>query len=241
VLLLDALVDPPTHGITLTSLDPFMKPETFRLGVAEVVRGWRREYGRQVEYYGSVEFTTGEAEKSGGYRRIHQHMVAKGMEGVDVLEAERLTREKWEKATGAKVVEVSELLTPGGAIGYLALHHRKPEQAPPDGWRGMVERPSRGYFHRPVAELRSEAKAQLRVEAIAWREGISVELAQLEVAAESGDWELERFEQSAGGLLIPWGSVPVKARGEGQSNGGLAAGVSLSASADSRPFVGGEL
>jgi len=240
VLLLDALVDPPTHGITLTTLDPFTTPETFREGVRMVVQRLRRRYGRQVEYYGSVEFTTGEAETSGGWRRIHQHMVAKGLQGVDVLEGERLVRETWEAATGAKVVEVAELLTPGGAIGYLALHHRKPGQAPPEGWRGMVERPSRGYFHRPIAELRTEAKAQLRVEAIAWREGISVELAGLEVATESGEWELERFEETAGGLLIPWGSVPVKAREEGQSNGGQAAGVLPSASADSRPFVAEE-
>jgi len=236
VLLLDALVDSPTHGVTLTSLDPFMTPATFRLGVKAVVRRLRRRYGCQVEYYGSVEFTTGEAETSGGYRRIHQHMVVKGLEGADVLEVERLVRETWQQVTGAKVVEVAELLTPGGAIGYLALHHRKPGQAPPEGWRGMVERPSKGYFHRPVAELRTEAKAQLRVEAIAWREGISIELAQLGVAAESGEWVLERFEQTAGGLLIPWGDVPVRARDERQSNGGLAAERHLSASADSRPL-----
>ena len=98
----------------------------------------------------------------------------------------------------------------------------------------------RNYFHRPVAELRAEAKAQLRVEAIAWREGITVELAELEVAVESGEWELERFEKTAGGLLIPWGSVPVKAREEGQSNGGQAAGCASVPSADLRPFVSGE-
>lgn len=237
MLLLDALVDPPTHGVCLTSHDPFMTPATFRLGVQMVVQGWRREYGRQVEYFGSVEFTTGKAKTSGGYRRIHQHMVVKGLEGADVLEAERLTREKWQRATGAKVVEVAELLTPGGAIGYLALHHRKPGQAPPEGWRGMGDRPSKGYFHRPVAELRAEAKAQLRVEAIAWREGITLELAQLEVAAESGEWVLERFEQTAGGLLIPWGNAPTVARNEGQSNGSLAAERHSRACADSRPLT----
>jgi len=235
VLLLDALVDAPTHGITLTTLDPFTTPETFREGVHSVVRRLRRVYGRQVEYYGSVEFTRGTTETSGGYRRIHQHMVNKGLQGVDVLEVESLVRETWQGVTGAKVVEVAELLTPGGAIGYLAMHHRKPGQAPPEGWRGMVERPSRGYFHRPVAELRLEARAQLRAEALAWREGITVELAQLEVAAESGEWVLERFEKTTGGLLIPWGDVPITARNEGQSNGGLAAG-SASSCADSRPL-----
>ena len=237
MLLIDALVDPPTHGITLSSFDPFTTAATIRLGTADVVRRLRRWYGRQVEYYSSVEFTTGKAKASGGWRRIHQHLVVKGLLGVDVLEVERRVRETWQKATGEKIVQVAELLTPGGAIGYLALHHRKPEQAPPADWNGMVGRPSKGYFNRPVAELRTEAKAQLRAEAIAWREGISVELAGLEVAAESGEWVLERFEQTAGGLLIPWGSVPVRVHDEGQSNGGLVAERHSLASADSRPFA----
>lgn len=202
-----------------------------------VVQRLRRRYGRQVEYYGSVEFTTGKTETSGGYRRIHQHMVCKGLQGTDVLEVESLVRETWQGVTGAKVVEVAELLTPGGAIGYLALHHRKPGQAPPEGWRGMVERPSRGYFHRAVAELRAEAKAQLRVEAIAWREGITVELAQLEVAAESGEWVLESFRETPAGLLIPLGAVPVPPPKEGQSIEGQVADIATSVSADPRPLV----
>jgi hypothetical protein len=49
-----------------------------------------------------------------------------------------------------------------GAIAYLALHHNKMEQRPPRGWSGKRFRPSRGYFNRPVAELRAEAGVLMR-------------------------------------------------------------------------------
>jgi hypothetical protein len=138
-----------------------------------------------VEYFGAIEFTTGTAARSGGYRRLHGHHLVKFRDDddVDVLDLEALTRDTWQTVTGAHRIEVAKLLTPGAAIGYLALHHRKPGQAPPEGWRGMVSRPSKGYFHRPVAELREQARRELRAEAIAHRHGISLELAHLEVAA----------------------------------------------------------
>src|SRR6266550_7696106 len=69
-----------------------------------------------------------------------------------------LLHEIMDGAIGAPVVEVAALRSPGAAIGYLGLHHRKPQQAPPRGWRGMVERHSRSYFTRPVAELREQAR-----------------------------------------------------------------------------------
>lgn len=64
-------------------------------------------------------------------------------------------------------VEVAELRTPGGAIHYLGLHPGKASQQPPAGWRGIAERASQGYWHRPVGELRAEAREQLRAEAVA--------------------------------------------------------------------------
>jgi hypothetical protein len=48
-----------------------------------------------------------------------------------------------------------------GAIAYLALHHHKLEQRPPKGWTGKRFRPSRGYFNRPLPELRAEARELL--------------------------------------------------------------------------------
>jgi hypothetical protein len=113
---------------------------------------------------------------------MHAHALLKVAE-LDVLECESLVRETWERTTGAYIVELAELVSPGAALGYLGLHHRKPSQAPPKLWRGMTERSSRGYWHRPIAELREQARAELRAEAHAWRTGLPVELAALELAA----------------------------------------------------------
>ena len=183
MLVLDARAEQPRYAITLTTSDPNTPAALYREASAAVWKRLRRRYGR-VEYYGHIEFTTGRAARSGGHRRLHGHYLVKFRDcDPDVIEVERLVRETWEAVTGAFVVEVAALVSPGAAIGYLSLHHRKPQQAPPKGWRGMVGRPSKGYFVRPVVELREQARAELRAEAVAWRSGISVELAALEVAA----------------------------------------------------------
>jgi hypothetical protein len=134
----------------------------------------RRRYGR-VEYFGFIEFTTGRGKRSGGHRRMHGHYLVKlrDVEAPDVLEVERLVRETWEAVTGAYIVEVAQLITPGAAMAYLSLHHQKPQQAPPAGWRGMRSRPSKGYFTEPVWKLRARAREELAIEAIAWANGIT--------------------------------------------------------------------
>jgi hypothetical protein len=141
----------------------------------------RRRVG-PLEYFAAVEFTTGRARRSGGHRRLHGHYLVKAS-GWDVVEVEKLVRDTWAKSTGAYIVEVAELLTPGAALGYLGLHHRKPSQAPPKGWRGMTERASKGYWSEPIWKLRLQARRELAAEALAYRTGWPVELAALEVAA----------------------------------------------------------
>lgn len=173
VLLNDAKVDPPGFAITLTTVDPETSSETYRQGNKLVWQRLRRHYGA-TEYFQHVEFTTGTAARSGGHRRMHGHNLVKFRECTpDVLDAERLVRETWESVTGAYRVEVAQLITPGGAIGYLSLHHQKPQQAPPAGWCGMRSRPSRGYFSEPVWKLRARAREELAIEAIAWANGIT--------------------------------------------------------------------
>jgi hypothetical protein len=182
VLLLDARDDPPTHALTLTTRDPDIHPETYRLGSAAVWKRLRRWAG-EVDYFGSVEFTTGRARRSGGHRRMHGHYLVKGLGGEDVRLIEGLVRETWSAVTGAWVVEVAELVTPGAAIHYLNLHHSKAEQRPPAGWRGMVERPSRGYFRaRRLPELREHARYELRAEAVCWLLGLEPRAATVPTA-----------------------------------------------------------
>jgi len=167
VLLEDAVLDPPQFAITLTTRDPDTTAAAYKLGSKEVWRRLRKRYGG-VEYFGFIEFTSGEGRSSGGHRRLHGHYLVKVRDAaLDVLEAEAIVRAAWRAHTGAFVVEVAQLLPPGGAIGYLSLHHQKPLQAPPEGWRGMRSRPSKGYFARtPIGELRKQAARSLRIEAM---------------------------------------------------------------------------
>jgi hypothetical protein len=203
----------PTHCLTLTTSTPWEELEaaTYREGSAAVFKRLRRRVGR-VEYFGSIEFTTGRAKRSGGRRRLHGHYLLKLADGqeLDVVAGERLIRETWEAVTGAWRVELAKLVTPGAALGYLGLHHRKPEQAPPATWSGMTERPSKGYWSRPIAELREQARHELAVEAIAHRQEISRELAELELAARPAPGVI-RVRRAEGAAVVE----PVGTLGEG--------------------------
>jgi hypothetical protein len=167
-------MEAPTHAITLTTHDPDTPAEVYREASAAVWKRLRRHYGR-VEYFGFIEFTTGTAKRSGGRRRMHGHYLVKlrDLAEPDVIVIERMVRETWEAVTGAYIVEVAQLVTPGAAMAYLSLHHQKPQQAPPAGWRGMRSRPSKGYFTVPVWKLRRQAIEELAIEAIAWLNGIT--------------------------------------------------------------------
>jgi hypothetical protein len=214
-LLIDARHTAPAHCLTLTTRKPWQQldPAEYREGSRLVWRRLRRHFGSQIGYAGQVEFTTGRAARSGGHRRQHSHHLVKGLEGVDVLEVERLVAETWERATGAYVVEVAELRSPGAAIAYLGLHHRKPEQAPPKGWRGMTFRASQNYWHRPVAEIRELARVEQRERRLRYRYEASgmpseaaEELAALAAAgvkAEAAGRLVEVREAAEGGVIRP--------------------------------------
>lgn len=198
----------PTWGLTTTTYRPGFSQAELRRCEESLFRWLRREYGRQVEYLGFVEFTTGRAGTSGGVRRPHVHHLVKGLPRPSDALASRLEREvsrKWKQYTGdAWVVECRPLRTPTGAIAYLALHHHKREQQPPPGWSGKRFRPSRGYFEVPVPQLRAEARALLadrRIEAAlvrAWDvpEGFDGSLLD-DLILENIDWAREQARQQA--------------------------------------------
>jgi len=190
----------PTHVMTLTTVDPEMTSDRFRTAVEAVRKRLRRQYGR-CEYFLKVEFTTGQGRKSGGHRRIHAHLCVKGLELASCDEVERLVRETWERTTGAVVVEVAEMLTPAGALHYLALHHGKVSQAPPVGWSGKVERFTFGYFATTVKEARQRAKDELSDEGYRWflvnAAGVDVGLALELVEARSIERTIGREHAAA--------------------------------------------
>jgi hypothetical protein len=162
VLDLDAADDRrPTVLLTLTTRDPIESAE-FTTKTAVFWRAFRRRFG-DVEFCGFIEWTTGEGTRAAGRRRLHAHYLVKDLDPRYALaEVEEWVRSEWKSLVGAWVVEVVSLRSQGGATAYLALHHRKQAQGPPRGWSGKRFRPSKGYFNRPVAELRREARLLLQ-------------------------------------------------------------------------------
>jgi hypothetical protein len=159
VVAIDACEVMPHYAITLTTVDPEFSAGRFREAMAQWFRWLRSEVG-PVEYLGNVEWSTGESERSGGLRRMHQHTLTKGEPGWDLDGLWREGKSRWEKLTGAYRIELRELRTPAGACAYFVAHHHKREQAALEGWSGKRFRPSKGYFTRPVSELREQARDQ---------------------------------------------------------------------------------
>lgn len=184
MLYLDATVEPPGWSVVLTTRDPQTSDEAFRRGCQNVWRALRRAYGR-VDYFMRIEFTTGLAALSGGYRRIHGHAAVKGLAGAEEVAATELCRHAWlARNAGAWRVEVTPLRTPAGLLAYLNLHHAKAEQLPPAWWPGRTERASRGYWTSDPAALREEARRQIWAEGLAYSRGISVLEARADVDAQ---------------------------------------------------------
>lgn len=156
----------PTVGMTLTTRAPTTTPEQFRRDVEQLFKLVRREAGA-MDYAGMVEFTTGKGSRSGGHRRIHQHLIGKTAAPADVIrDLEPVAAALWERRTGATRFEMRELRTAAGAIGYLGMHHFKREQAPPRGWQGRRLRASKGYYDMPALVLRAEAEEAVRSERV---------------------------------------------------------------------------
>jgi hypothetical protein len=158
----------PGHVLTLTSKEWFtgtgdkLTAKAYGRACATFWQAFRRRWGRSVEYCGFIEWTTGEARRSGGKRRMHSHWLVKGLVVDDVAEVEAWVSAEWRKLTGAWVVQLAELRTVGGIVGYLALHHEKASQAPPEGWTGRRLRPSKGYFATDGKTRRERAREWLR-------------------------------------------------------------------------------
>jgi hypothetical protein len=156
----DAAIRLPEIGFTLSTRAAVTPPAKFREDVRLTFRAVRRRWPA-AEYLGQIEFTTGHGTRSGGHRRIHQHGLLKCVGRGDVEEVAAVLLKVWRERTGAHRVEAHELHRPAGAIAYLVNHHAKTAQRPPAGWSGKRLRPSKGYYERPITELREEARAHL--------------------------------------------------------------------------------
>jgi hypothetical protein len=152
---------PPRVSMTLTTARPTTPPHVFRRDVEQVFKLIRRRCP-DAEYLGRIEFTTGKGARSGGHRRIHQHMLLKHVAASETASIEGDVRELWRRRTGAHRIEVAELRSAAGAAHYLTHHHSKADQAPSKGWRGRRLRASRGYFELPAVDRREQAREALR-------------------------------------------------------------------------------
>lgn len=198
MLALDALEDTRSQLLAIVGTGrPTADPRPFYAGKREVMRALRERFGRQVEYVGLCEFTTGKGLRSGGLRRPHWNLFIKGIDPADLDEAREIVRDRWcanvpDADPEAQYVEL--LRNAAAAAEYVAKHFHKPDQAPPEGWRGQRFNASRGYFFgRSRAEMRLLARAELQRERElfkAARANPGVDAERLGAIAESRLWEL---------------------------------------------------
>jgi hypothetical protein len=183
VVRMDAEICLPEIGFTLTTKAAHTSNEDFRVAAAEAFRVLRRQpWAREARYLGQIEHTTGEGTRAGGARRIHQHGLLKDVARERAADVGEVLKRPWLRMTGAHRVEAHELHRPAGAIAYLVNHHQKSAQTPPRGWSGKRLRPSKGYYERPILEMREEARGRLADDRL--------KHAVTEALSQSGAWDV---------------------------------------------------
>jgi hypothetical protein len=203
VLALDALngTAPALYGV-LTTSSTDRTPRSFYEARRKVGKALRRRWP-DCEWAVQVEFTTGEAEGSGGHRRQHWNWLLKGIPVADCEAALAVMVKVWCPRTAASsagqyLAPVAEL---GGLMRYLSLHFSKPAQAPPIGWRGHRFLHSRGYFPQSMPAVRAEARHSLRFKRELWKaeqRGVDVHDAELQAReamarAKATTWTFARL------------------------------------------------
>jgi len=158
---LDAHQEQPRVVSTFTTRDP-IGPAGLREASRQIMRLVRGELG-SARYCSFLEFTTGRSASSGGRRRPHFHTLWKDVDTDAAPVIAGCAGHVLERMAGAWRHDVEEIRSPAGATMYVARHHLKESQAPPPSWGPTRRvRPSRGFWSRPAAELREEAKAIVR-------------------------------------------------------------------------------
>lgn len=191
MLALDAVEYPPTIWAVLSAREHLTRAQCRRHLRQLLIVARRRWPG--IEWFVQVEFTTGLAPRSGGFRRLHLNLLIKGVPIDQAAELRELLTEVWCRRVDALPVgQWADVIEDGrGVIGYIAkmlAHGMKQEQAPPLGWKGHRTSQTKGYLVRPASVLRVEARRALRVKRLLHR-GMDAIAAELEV--DNGDaWKL---------------------------------------------------
>lgn len=179
-----ALHNEPHEGpyafLTVTTRDPDTPLSVFEAAFQAVVVRLRRRYGKQVQYYGTIEGTSGLRARD-GRRRMHGHFIVRGIPETEVGVAELLCRQTWEVSTlqalgeGGRSfgVTLSAVRSRLAVCGYVAGYMGKLEQVMDADWGGRRIRCSQGYFTEGRVQARERAKGELIGESRAWSEGES--------------------------------------------------------------------
>ena len=129
---LDAQEEQPEVVLTFTIRDP-VTPQMLRNATAYVLKLVRVELG-PVRCCSFLEFTTGKAARSGGIRRPHLHSLWKDVAPDDGPVIAGIAGHVLGEVAGSWRHDVEQLKTPAGCVKYVASHHLKESQAPPESW-----------------------------------------------------------------------------------------------------------
>lgn len=193
-LLLDALYgEGPRLYVVLTAREHLTRADC-RRHLEALAKAGRRRWP-DLQWFVQVEFQLRGA--------LHLNLLIKGVDVADAVELLELLSSRWCDRVDARPVGqwIGEVSNEGGLAKYLGKrlgHGLKSEQAPPLGWRGHRTSQTRGYFNRPVTELRAEARRVFRRRALIRRAieaGHQVHDAELvateaEAIADATTWRL---------------------------------------------------
>lgn len=193
-LLLDTLYGQgPSLYLVLTAREHLTRTDThahLRQLRRAAVKVWP-----EVQWFVQVEFQLRGA--------LHLNLLVKGVPIEDEPRFYALMVERWCARVDAEPVGqwIGQVSNEGGLAKYLGKrlgHGLKAEQAPPLGWKGHRTSQTRGYFNKPITELREEARRVFRHRALirkaiaAGHTDYEAELVagELEQVADASTWRL---------------------------------------------------
>jgi hypothetical protein len=183
--------DSPKVAATITTQRPGVTNGVLREALAQGTREIRRTVAPDALYGGTLEFTTGEAARSGGVRRPHLHLLWKHVDPDDGDRIRQALTGPFKRLTGAHSHVVEEIRSPGRAVRYVAAHHLKESQAPPPSWRGRRVWTSKGWWSIGADETRRRASEAFRENRLVWlcERELANELREVEGSVPADVWD----------------------------------------------------
>jgi hypothetical protein len=164
-LVLDAMGnEAPTLFVTLTAREYLTKGEELRRHLDVIARAVRRRWPR-FEY-----FVKWELQERGA---LHAHLLVKGVPIDELADFRRVVVKRWcarvdAHPRGQRVEVCDSAVATSKYVAKKVLHAGKSNQETAFHWKHLSSQ-SKGYFARPMSEIRSEARASLAADARAWR------------------------------------------------------------------------